>query len=240
MVVERPVHVAGEIKIEDAIAQTAATFGALPARAPAAAPSEAQSRVVFPAPTAKPVEIHHTGAQAQALGYVAWPTLDSIGDRKPARIVSLLARVLQLRVTDELREKQGVAYSPGASATSSTAFPGYGYAFVQAEVPPQALPGFFESVDAVAAALRDAPVTEDELGRARLSAVEAIRRSQATNGYWLGALEDVQDDPTQIAAVRTAISDLESVTPADIQKAAQTYLLPDRAWRAQVTAKPAE
>ena len=234
------VIIVGDVKIEDAIAQTAATFGALPTRTAAATPTEAQSRVVFPAPTAKPVEIQHTGAAAQALGYVAWPTRDSIGDRKPARIVSLLARVLQLRVTDELREKQGVAYSPGASATSSTTFPGYGYAFVQAEVPPQALPGFFESVDTVAAALRDAPVTEDELGRARLSAVEALRRSQATNGYWLGALEDVQDDPDQITAVRTAISDLEAVTPADIQKAAQTYLVPDRAWRAQVTAKPAE
>lgn len=233
------VIIVGDVKIEDAIAQTAATFGALPTRTAAATPSTAQASLAFPAPTPTPIDIHHTGTAAQALGYVAWPTLDSIGDRKPGRIVSLLARVLQLRVTDELREKQGVAYSPGASATSSTTFPGYGYAFVQAEVPPEALPGFFTSVDTVATALRDAPVTDDELGRARLSAVEAIRRGQATNGYWLGALEDVQDDPTRITAVRTAISDLEAVTPADIQKAAQTYLVADHAWRAQVTAQPA-
>ena len=128
-----------------------------------------------------------------------------------------------------------MAYSPGASAISSTVFPGYGYAFVQAEVPPEALPGFFESVDTVAAGLRDTPVTEDELNRARLSSIESLRRSQATNGYWVGALEDVQTDPTAITAIRTAISDLEAVTPADIQKAAQTYLVPDHAWRAQVT-----
>ena len=233
------VIVIGDVTVEDAIAQTAATFGALPTRPVAMTPSEAAARVRFPAPTAEPVTINHTGAAAQALGYVAWPTLDAIGDRKPSRTVSLLARVLQLRVTDELREKQGVAYSPGASATASTVFPDYGYAFVQAETPPDALPGFFKSVDDVATALRDAPVTEDELNRARLSAVESIRRSQATNGYWLGALENVQDDATQLAAIRTSISDLEAITPADIQKAAQTYLLPDRAWRAQVTAQAA-
>ncbi|CAN5263203.1 insulinase family protein [soil metagenome] len=231
--------IVGDVTVADAIAQTAATFGALPTRTAAATPSEAQAHLTFPAPTAEPIQIHHTGAAAQAMGYVAWPTLDQIGDRKPARIVTLLSRVLQLRVTDELREKQGVAYSPGASATASLVFPGYGYAFVSAETPPEALPGFFTSVDAVATALRDTPITEDELGRARLSAVESIRRSQATNGYWLGALENVQDDPAQITAVRTAISDLEAVTPADIQTAARTYLLPDHAWRAQVTAQAA-
>jgi zinc protease len=231
------VIIVGDVTVEDAIAQTAATFGALPARSVAMTPSAAQKTLTFPAPTPQPIDLHHTGAAAQALGYVAWPTLDAIGDRKPSRTVSLLARVLQLRVTDELRENLGVAYSPGASATASPVFAGYGYAFVQAEVAPDKLPAFFESVDTVATALRDAPVTDDELARARLSAVESIRRSQATNGYWLGALENVQTDPTQIAAVRTAISDLESITPAEIQKAAQTYLLADRAWRAQVTAQ---
>jgi len=231
------VVIVGDVTVDDAIAQTAATFGALPTRPVAMTPSTAQAHVAFPAPTARPVELNHTGAAAQALGYVAWPTLDAIGDRKPSRIVNLLARVLQLRVTDELREKQGVAYSPGASATASVVFPDFGYAFVQAEVPPEALPGFFDSVDTVATALRDAPVTADELNRARLSAVESIRRSQATNGYWLGALENVYRDPTQVTAIRTAISDLESITPDDIQTAARTYLLPDHAWRAQVTAQ---
>lgn len=232
------VIIVGDVKVEDAIAQTAATFGALPVRTPAATPSAEQKRLAFPAPTAEPVQLHHTGAATQALGYVAWPTLDSIGDRKPARVVSLLARVLQLRVNDELREKQGVAYSPGASATSSTVFPDYGYTFVQAETPPEALPAFFESVDAVATDLRDTAVTEDELNRARLSAIESLRRSQNTNGYWLSALEGVQDDEAKLAAVRTAISDLEAVTPAEIQTAARTYLQPNRAWRAQVTAQP--
>jgi len=230
------VTIVGDTTVAEAIKVVSSTFGALPARSAASKPSAEALRRVFPAPTKTPVQLHHTGAATQALGYVAWPTVDSIGDRKQARIVTLMARVLQLRVTDELREKQGVAYSPGASATSSTVFPDYGYVFTQVEVPVDKLPGFFESVDTIAAGLRDAPVSADELNRARLSAVEALRRSQATNAYWLSQLSDVQTDPTEIDAIRTAISDLEAVTPADIQKAAQTYMLPNRAWRAQVTA----
>ena len=233
------VIVVGDVTVADAITAVGSTFAALPARTPAVTPPAQALRVVFPAPTAEPVQIQHSGLPTQALGYVAWPTLDSIGDRKPARIVNLLAKVLQLRVTDEIREKQGAAYSPGAAATSSLVFPDYGYVFIQVETPPEALPVFFETADAIAAGLRDAPISEDELNRARLSSIESIRRSQAGNGYWLGALKGVQTDPTQIEAVRTAISDLEAITPADLQKAAQTYLQPERAWRAEVTAAAA-
>ena len=227
----------GDVTVVDAIASVSSTFGALPTRSAAVAPSAEALHVVFPSHTPKPLEFHHTGLPTQALGYVAWPTRDSIGDRKPARIVNLLANVLQLRVTDELREKQGVAYSPRASNTSSLVFPGYGYVFTQVETPPEALTGFFESVDTIAAGLRDTPVTDDEIRRARLSTIEGIRRSQANNGYWISALRGVQTDPTQLTAIRTAVSDLEAITPGDLQKAAQTYLLPDRAWRAQVTAE---
>ncbi|MES2860530.1 MAG: insulinase family protein [Pseudomonadota bacterium] len=225
----------GDVTVEDAIRTVGETFGALPARSAAAAPTAEGLRRAFPAPTAQPVEIKHTGLATQALGYVAWPTVDSIGDRKEARTVGLLARVLQLRVTDEIREKQGTAYSPGASATSSTVFPDYGYVFVQAEVPPETLPGLFESIDTVATGLRDTPIEADELNRARLSAIEGLRRNQNQNAYWLANLAWVHDRPSEIDAIRTAISDLEAVTPADIQRAAQTYLKPDAAWRAEVT-----
>ena len=233
------VIVVGDVTVEDAIAAVAATFGALPARSQALPPSPAALRRAFPASTVEPVQLHHTGIPTQALGYVAWPTIDSISDRTEARTVSMLARVLQLRVTDELREKQGVAYSPGASSTSSTVFPNYGYIFTQIETPPEALPGFFETVDTIAASLRDAPITDDELNRARLSSVEAVRRAQATNGWWIATLAGVHDKPSEVEAIRTAISDLEAMTPADIQRAAQAYLKADTAWRATVTSSNA-
>ncbi len=229
------ITIVGDITVADAITAVGSTFGALPMRSAAVEPTAAALTRTFPAPTPTPVEIKHTGLASQAMGFVAWPTVDSIENRKESRVVSLLANVLQLRVTDELREKQGVAYSPAADSISSTTFPDYGYAFVRAETPPEALAGFFTSVDAVATSLRDEEITDDELNRARLSTVEAIRRAQNTNGYWLGSLSEVQSKPAEVEAIRTAISDLEAIKPADIQRAAAAYLKPDTAWRAQVT-----
>ncbi len=229
------ITVVGDVTVDAAVAAVGQTFGALPARSAAVAPTPEALVRRFPAPTPDPVQISHTGLPTQALAYVAWPTVDSVDERKEGRTVSLLARVLQLRVTDKIREELGIAYSPGASAQSSTVFPDYGYAFVQAEVPPENLGQLFQTVDEVAASLRDTPIDADELNRARLSAVEAIRRSQAQNGWWLANLSSVQSKPDDIDAIRTAVSDLEAVTPVDIQRAAQAYLVPDKAWRAQVT-----
>jgi zinc protease len=193
----------------------------------------------FPAPTATPVQLYHTGPAEQALGFVAWPTTDQVEDRKTARQLSILSDVLQLRLNDEIREKQGLAYSPSAGSTASDTYPGYGFISVTAETPPAALPKLFETVDAIGADLRDNPISEDELNRARRPAVERIRRSMADNGYWLTQLSQAQSDPATLDQTRNQIATLEAVTAADLQALARQYLKSDSAWRATVTAQPA-
>ncbi|WP_293828649.1 M16 family metallopeptidase [uncultured Brevundimonas sp.] len=233
------ITVVGDVDIDAVIAAVGSTFGALPARGPQPTPPAGSTERRFPAPTAAPVQLHHTGPAEQALGFVAWPTTDQVRDRKTARQLSILADVLQLRLNDEIREKQGLAYSPSAGSTASSVFPGYGYVAVTAETPPAALPKLFETVDAIAADLRDNPVSEDELNRARRPAVERLRRNMADNGYWLTQLSQAQSDPAGLDQTRNQLSTLEAVTAADLQALARQYLKSDSAWRATVTAQPA-
>ena len=70
--------------------------------------------------------------------------------------------------------------------------------------------------------------------------VESLQRARNTNEYWLSQLSDVQSDETRLPSIRSALADLERITPADLQAAAQAYLRPERAWRAVVTPRPAE
>jgi len=185
-------------------------------------------------PAAAPIRLNHTGQAGQALGVVAWPTTDQIGDRTAARQVSILEAVLQLRLNEEIREKQGLAYAPNASSTSSDIFPGYGYLAIAAETTPESLPKLFDAVDAIVADLRDNPISEDELNRARRPAVERLRRSMADNAYWLNQLSEAQSDPASLDQTRNNIAVLEAVTAADLQRVAQLYLKPETAWRAEV------
>ncbi|MDK2748968.1 MAG: insulinase family protein [Brevundimonas sp.] len=228
------ITVVGDVDVDAVIAAVGSTFGALPARGPAPTPPPGSAERRFPAPTATPIRLTHTGQAEQALGFVAWPTTDQIEDRTTARRLAILSAVLQLRLNEEIREKQGIAYSPSASATSSDAFPGYGYIAVGAETPPESLTKLFDAVDVIAADLRDNPVSEDELNRARRPAVERLRRSMADNGYWLNQLSEAQSDPASLDQTRNNIAVLEAVTAADLQNLARQYLKPDAAWRAEV------
>jgi len=225
----------GDVSVDDAVASVAPTLGALPARAPDPQPLPGADLRRFPAPVAEPVQLSHTGPADQAMGFVAWPTTDQVVDRTEARRVALLAEVLKLRVLEEIRERQALAYSPGVGASASDDYAGYGYLSVSAQTAPDKLDAFYAAVDTLAASLRDAPPTEDELNRARLPMIESLRRSQATNEYWLSQLAEVAGNPADVEQTLTVLSDLEAVTPADIQALARTYLRPETAWKASVT-----
>ncbi|UQV18083.1 hypothetical protein MU852_15185 [Brevundimonas albigilva] len=94
-------------------------------------------------------------------------------------------------------------------------------------------------MDAIAADLRDTPVSEDELNRARLPAVERIRRSMADNAYWLQQLSEAQSEPASLDQTRNQIAVLEAVTAADLQRLARQYLTPAAAWRLEVVSDKA-
>jgi zinc protease len=147
--------------------------------------------------------------------------------------------VMELRVLDRIREELAIAYSPGVGSSSSDVFAGYGSIFASAQTSPENLATFFAEMDAIAAALRDAQIDEDELTRARAPQIEALRRALAGNEYWLTQLVDASSDANAVNDVVNHIADLEAVTPAMLQALAQRYLNADRAWRAQVVSAAA-
>ncbi|ALL12642.1 M16 family metallopeptidase [Caulobacter henricii] len=223
------VVVVGDITVEKAIAAVAETFGALPARSGLTAPATARE-VPFPDTSTTPVVLTHKGRADQAQLFMAWRTDDLFSDLQRSRDTSVLAQVMQLRLTDELREKQGATYSPSAGATHSVVFNDWGYLSVSVEVPPEKLDGVMASIRQIAADLRDKPVTEDELDRAKKPRIDQIEKSRVTNEYWLGNLSGAQADPRILDATRSVIAGLERVKAADVQRAARTFLGADRSW----------
>jgi zinc protease len=233
------VVIVGDITVDKAIEDVAETFGALPPRPDRTAPPIPAHATGFPAPAPTPIVETHTGRADQGIALIAWPSDDFFANPQGARVNTVLGRVLQLRLTDVLRLNEGVTYSPSAGAMADTVFPHYGYISAEMEAPPAKLDGFFTDVAAIAADLKTKPVSDDELERARKPAIEALEKAQATNEYWLVELEGAQADPRRLEIVRSAEAQLEHVSPADIQKAAQTWLRDDTAWRLEIKPKNA-
>lgn len=225
------VIIVGDIGVDEAIRQTAATFGALPRRNATPAPAAA---IRFPAGTAEPVRMTHGGRADQGLAYIAWPTADFFADTRQAQVLNLLADVFGLRLIEKIREEQGTSYSPQSGHSASRAFAGYGMLFGVIEARPEALAGFLRDAEAIAADLRDRPVGADELQRALRPRVEGLQRQRNGNAWWLANLARVQEDPRVGAWAAGALAGYEAIAPADLQRAARAFLQPGRAWKAVV------
>lgn len=224
----------GDVTVEAAIAATAATFGALAPRREAQAASQGVQTPPFPKGSAQPVTLVHKGRADQGVGYIAWGTTDYWTNPQRARETAVLREVMKLRLTDELREAQGVTYSPDVNSQHSLVWKGWGFLAANVEAPPEKLPGFFDDVLKIAQALRTTEVSADELARAKTPRIEAIQRARVTNGYWLGELAGAQADPRRLDLIREIIPGTEKVTAADVKRAAEHWLKPEGAYRVVV------
>jgi zinc protease len=228
------VVIVGDVAPEAAIQFTASTFGALPARQPAAAPAEARS-VHFPAATVQPVERAHKGRADDSVVFIAWPTTDYYADPRLSSALNLVSHIFKNRLTEQFRATEGATYSPQMENEQSTLFPGFGFMWSKVETPPSRVPGFYALVSRIAASMREDGVTEDELVRARKPVVEGIKKQQLSNEYWLNWLSESQTDPRRLEALRSQIARYEGVAAEDVKRAVGLYLTDERAWKLVVS-----
>ena len=219
------VGIVGDIDEDKAIALVASTLGALPAREAEFQPYTDQRQRGFTADHA-PRTLHHTGPANQALIDDIWLTRDDTDPVENIKL-SLLGQIETIQLTDGLREKLGKAYSPGASSQTSRVFRGYGTFSISASVDVKDLEVTRAAIADSIAALRDHPVSDDLLLRARAPLVQSLDNTLKTNGSWLGLVARAASQPDRIDRLIKAKARLLGVTPAQLQDEAKNYLASD-------------
>jgi zinc protease len=220
------IAIVGDFDPAAAIAAVAKTYGTLPARAPKPG-YDAQRVAKFPA---APVEKEFTVPTEIPKGIVQlfWPGTDN-RDVHRARRLNILMSVLEDRLRVKIREEMGESYSPDAGASLSDTYWGYGFLGASATVAPDKARVIADAIKAVAVDLHDHGVTNDELERAKQPALTAVKQSQRTNPYWLGAvLASAQEYPEHLDWSRTRYQDLAGITAPELTELAKEYLDPAR------------
>jgi zinc protease len=225
------ITVVGDVSVDQAIEAVAKTFGALPARAAAAA-GEKQG-VRFPHGDAAPVVFHHHGAADQGISVIAWPTTDVFADIRQSAVRQVLSDVFAARLFDTIRATAGTSYSPTARSQSSGTFADFGYFLAAADVPPSKSPLFYDVVSKIASDLKTTTISDDELTRARNPAVVKLVQQQQSNTYWAGMLAQSQSEPRFLDLLRHGPANLLAVSIADVQTAAGRYLIDDNAFKVE-------
>ncbi|MFM5916713.1 MAG: M16 family metallopeptidase [Novosphingobium sp.] len=217
----------GDFDEAKAIDFVARTFGALPPREGTFQPYADRRTRPFTA-SRTPHVLRHTGLKDQALVTLTWPSRDGEDPQAEMRL-ALLQRVAQIELTDDLREKLGKAYSPGVSSSASRTYRGYGTFALNASVDVGEVGATKAAMAGTVASLRDAPVSDDVLLRARAPMLEAYDNALKTNAGWLTLVDRAQTEPDRIDRFVSGKERLKSVTAADLQALARQYLTPNGA-----------
>jgi zinc protease len=216
------ISVVGDVNKVELIAAVAATFGALPVRAGKLNEAASARRVRFPA-NARNLRFTHEGRPDQASAYVAWPAPDFFSNTRRARTIALLREIVKVRMIEEFREAQGATYSPSVVTWHSGAIPGLGFIAASAETRPELVAGFYKTLNEIVGELKAGRIDDDVIVRAREPIVKAIETDRRSNGYWLRVTEDVQSEPRALPAIRSQLSEITSITKAELISAARSY-----------------
>lgn len=216
------IGVVGDFDEETVLALLARTFGALPQREQAFGTHEGQPLRIFPKGAASHV-VRHKGPANQAILRMLWPTRDDADPLEAARL-ELLHEVMDIRLTEQLREKLGKAYSPGSASFMSHVWKGYGYFQVNASIDAADIPETRRAIEQVVAGLRTNPVDEDTLRRAREPMLQRFANALKSNGGWMGLVSRSQMRPDRILRFERAPDLLRAITAADLKDTAMRYL----------------
>jgi zinc protease len=212
----------GDIDEAAAVAAVAQSFGALPVRAPSA-PAYVNERNAAFRTDRTPIRLVHSGPADQALVAAYWPTDDDRDYRREIGM-NLLASVLNLMLTDSIREQLGASYGVGVSSDMSDVYRDFGTLSVSTVIAPEKADEVEAAITAAVKSLRDTPVSADLLARARNPALESIAKSLRENGYWLGYVDEAQGEAGRLDRIRQRKALYEAITAADLQAFARTYL----------------
>lgn len=219
------IAIVGDIDPQTAIALVAKTFGALPQREADFEPRKTARERSFTENPARQV-LYHSGEEDQAMLDLTWPTTDDSDQAEDTKL-SLLARIMRLQLTEELRERLGQAYSPSASSRTSSIYRGYGTFDINASLDLEDVEAGRTAILAAVEKLRSEPVDTDMLDRARRPVLDAYDNALKNNGFWLSLIESAQSDQSRIERYHRARTLAEAVTVQELQATAARYLVRD-------------
>ncbi|MEO1648933.1 MAG: insulinase family protein [Pseudomonadota bacterium] len=219
------VAVVGDVDEDAAIAQVAATLGALdPREAEFRLREAARVRTFTQDRSARLLE--HDGEADQALVRLVWPARDD-SDYEETVQLQMLGRIMRLELTDRIREQLGQAYSPSASVRLSRFYDGYGTISINVSVDESQVEATREAIGQMVKDLMADGVTEDLMNRARKPLLERHENALKGLGGYTSLAARAQTDPERIERYFAYPETLSGVTIADVQSMARRYLKPE-------------
>jgi len=193
------VTIVGDLTEEAVIKTAARTVGSLATRAAQKTLPTPLKPVKITAPPGS-TRIEFVGEQNMGLVVGTWPINDPLSVRDQAAL-EVLAKLLQLRIRGEVREKLGLAYSPSVEFTSYDGFPGFALLQAQIDCAPNDSSRVAPLVSSIAAEVAKSGVAEGEFIGARGILKSQLRQAFRENSFLASMLMRAQERPGETAEI---------------------------------------
>jgi zinc protease len=229
--------VVGDLTEAQAVATTSRTLGALEPRAATKVVATKPAPVKLTAPAGS-TRIEFVGEQNVGLVVGTWPVSERMHMRDQAAL-EVLAKVLELRVRAEMREKLGLAYSPSAEFEPYDGFSGFAVLQAQIDCAPNDTSKVSPLIPTIGARLATEGLGEGEFIGARGILRSRLRQSFHENGFLSLMLMRAQERPAvveEIVALRQGLMD--KITRDEVNAWAGKILPADNCRTAEIVPKP--
>ena len=211
----------GDVDSDKAIAAVARTLGALPMRDAAPKPASGDNTVTQPPMKDSVQTLTHAGPKNRAAAVVNWDVGDFFQNPARGRQLRVLSAIVDLKLTEDLRERLGDTYAPSVDVDQSEAFKGIGVLRATIDLEPEKLNIFYAEIQKITAEMAAGKIDEDEFTRATKPIIEGLPKSEEDNQYWLRVADAAQFRPETLAWHRSRRSDYQSVTLPQVKALAK-------------------
>ncbi len=223
-----PIEVAivGDMPEDRALALVATYLGSLPKRE-RTDPSLTPLRQVagFTGPMERTVEVETITPRAQPL--LMWRSAPW-SDVKGRRISYLVARILETRMREEIREKRGLTYSTSTYVRPARVYPSMSALYVQFTADPDKVQEAVRIARSVVETFAAEGPTDAEMQTVRKQMTNTIETMMQEPRFWVNLLSDLDYHGTHLSDVHGLLDKILAFTKADVTAAAQKTVRPER------------
>ena len=150
-------------------------------------------------------------------------------NREDARALGMAARILSTRMVTEVREKEQLVYSIGASSRGATTFPGFGVFSASAPTQPAKTQLLVDKLAAMYAEFAKNGPTEEELDIAKKQMANTFEEQLKEPAYWSGRIDQMTYQGTNLDDVVKEPEAYQSMTAKQVKDVFAKYYAPANA-----------
>jgi len=211
--------IVGAFNLEDGIKLVTKYFGSIPSGEKPSIPSN-YLKAEFPKGNTK--RIVYKGIEKRCLGTVIFPgCMKGEEDEIPLKV---MAKVLDLRYWDKIREKESLVYSIWAGSSFPVSIKDYGKVKISFGCDPDKVDKVINASFAEIKDIKEKAPAEEELDSVKKILLLSYEDNLENNGFWLNNLLGTSLFNRDPAHILTDMEKIKNVKPEEIQAVARKYL----------------